>query len=313
MVRQEDVAMLRYSVLAAILALGLVGCGGRTPANNNQDGGNVADGPYQLDDGGNIVYDDAGNPIPAQQDAAPGQNDGPLQNDAPAQQDTGATPGIIECGQTTCDADTQQCCISGGGGGGSASCIGLNDTCQGLPISCDGPEDCPSGTPICCATLTMQERIVTCTDQCDDTTLCRLDTDCGTGEKCCGAGSLGSMQATWCEREQDCPNTNPTEGVPCGDATCNAPEVCCVTFNGQSCTSNCNQGLALACDGPEDCSGGDVCCGDIGMGGGGSECMPSGDCQTGMGSGRLCHSNTDCDTGETCTDIPQVNIRICRE
>jgi hypothetical protein len=309
---------VRTSLLAVVLVLGLVGCGGRTPANTGDgDAGTTADGPYQLDDAGQIVYDDAGNPIPAQQDAAPGQDDGGHPNqDAPVvQQDTGATPGVIQCGQTTCDADTQQCCVSGGGGGGSAACIGLGEDCQGLEIACDGPEDCTDSTaPICCARFGGGGSGVTCTDDCQGQTLCRVDGDCGGGEKCCGSGSFGSISATWCELEEDCPNTNPTQGVPCGNTSCDAPQICCVTFSGATCTAadGCDQGLALACDGPEDCSNGDVCCGDIGMGGGGSECLPAGDCEGGgMGSGVLCHSDADCQNNERCNDVPMVDVRIC--
>ena len=309
--------MLRHSALAAILILGLVGCGGRTPANGG-DGGTTADGPYLLDDAGHIIYDDAGNPIPVQQDAAPGQHDGPLvQNDAPvAQQDSGSTPGIIQCGQTTCESATQQCCISGGGGGGTATCIDIGTQCQGATIACDGPEDCSGTTPICCGSLGGGggSRGVTCTDTCQGVRLCRLDTDCDTGDKCCGSGRVGAINATFCEAEANCPNTNPTTGVPCGTATCNSPDVCCVTMQGSSCTADCQQGLSLACDGPEDCSGGTpVCCADVSMGGGGSQCVADGDCNSGgYTSGVVCHTVADCQSGENCNAIPMTSIQICR-
>ncbi|MBI5481015.1 MAG: hypothetical protein HY906_19305 [Deltaproteobacteria bacterium] len=307
-------AILVYGILGGFLG-GLVGCGGRTPAANG-DGGTITDGPYQLDDAGNIMYDDAGNPIPVQQDAAPGQSDGPLaqQDAAQPQQDSGATPGIIQCGQTTCDATTQQCCITGGGGGGTATCIDATAQCQGVVISCDGPEDCPTGTPICCVSFGGGGGGVACTDACQGTQLCRLDTDCGSGEKCCGSGTIRNISATWCEPEDQCPSTDPTTGVPCGGDTCSSPDVCCVTMQGASCTADCQQGLSLACDGPEDCpTGTPVCCGDIGMQGGGTECVADGNCDSGgYTSGVVCHNDGDCQSGETCNSIPMTSIRICR-
>ena len=308
--------MLRRA-LTLIVIIGLVGCGGRTPANNGQDdAGTAADGPYLVDDAGNLILDDAGNPIPVQQDAA-GQDDGPVTppQDAGQQDDTGSTPGIIQCGQTTCDATTQQCCVTGGGGGVTTECIDITAECAGLDITCDGPEDCPTDVPICCARFGGGGggSGVTCTDDCRGETLCRLDADCGTGEKCCGGASYGGMTYTWCELEEDCPNTNPTVGVPCGDTSCTASgEVCCVTYTSQSCTTDCQQGLSLACDGPEDCPvEAPVCCGDIGMGGGGSECVADGECQGGMGTGVVCHADADCPDDETCNDVPMVDLRLC--
>jgi hypothetical protein len=306
---------LAQGFVAAVLVLGLIGCGGRTPSNNVQDdGGIITDGPYLLDDAGNIIYDDGGNPIPVPQDAAPGQDDGPHPNqDAPvAQQDSGSTPGVIQCGQTTCDADTQKCCISGGGGGGTATCIDATAQCQGATIACDGPEDCPTGTPQCCATYGGGGGGVTCTDNCQGLLLCRLDTDCDSGDRCCGNGEIRNMSASWCMAEAQCPNTNPTAGVPCGNDTCNDPDVCCVTMQGASCTQDCQNGLSLACDGPEDCSNGDICCGDVGMGGGGAECMAVDQCDPGWTSGVVCHADGDCPDNGTCTDIPMAPVRICR-
>lgn len=62
----------------------------------------------------------------------------------------GSTPGVITCGDTTCEAASQQCCISGGGGGASSMCIPIGDACMGAAVDCDGPEDCSGGT-VCCA------------------------------------------------------------------------------------------------------------------------------------------------------------------
>jgi hypothetical protein len=59
----------------------------------------------------------------------------------------------------------------------------------------------------------------------------------------------------------------PEPGVSCDDAVC-APDggaaVCCVGYSGAACTEpgNCGglSGLAVTCDGPEDCTPPQVCC-----------------------------------------------------
>ncbi|HEY3352429.1 MAG TPA: hypothetical protein VGQ83_04205 [Polyangia bacterium] len=307
------------TTVALLLVLGLIGCGGRTPATGftgdaavpRDDAGN----PVVVDDAGQPVLDDAGHPIPI--DAAPAADAPvvpPADDAAPQpQQDTGATPGVIPCGSTTCDVATQECCIGPGGG----TCIARGAQCQGLPASCDGPEDCAGGTPVCCAQLMGGGRGVQCTaaNDCNGQRLCRVDGDCGANARCCAGGTVGGVSITWCAPADQCPNTNPTTGVACGNTSCAAPEVCCQTLGGASCTAagGC-QGLALSCDGPEDCaSGTPVCCGHLGGGGGGTQCVADGAC-TGGGftSGVVCHSNADCPNGGTCTSIPMGNIRICR-
>ncbi len=81
-------------------------------------------------------------------------------------------------------------------------------------------------------------------------------------------------------------------GVFCGSMTCIAPDSeCCATqtLMCQSPNAGCN-GAAFDCDGPEDCSNGDICCG----GTGGSACTPlgGGGCQG--GDVPLCHTLDDC-------------------
>ena len=62
---------------------------------------------------------------------------------------------------------------------------------------------------------------------------------------------------------------SPTGSVACGSATCSLPnELCCVNQGGSTCIpdgTNC-QGTDVFCDGPEDCPGTQVCCGQIGTG-----------------------------------------------
>ena len=59
----------------------------------------------------------------------------------------------------------------------------------------------------------------------------------------------------------------PTFQVPCNNGLCAVGEVCCVGSSnndkaGCAMSGNCQSGtFAVSCDGPEDCEGGDVCCG----------------------------------------------------
>jgi hypothetical protein len=279
--------MTRQSVIPLILVAGLLGCGGRGSDSGGPDDAGVTDGHD----------DDSLTPA-----------DG-----SPTQEDSGATPGVVPCGQTTCDITTQQCCITVGQSGG-ATCIDATAQCQGVPVSCDGPEDCSGGAPICCGSV--GNGGVVCAATCQGLRLCRLDADCDSGNRCCGSGSVGGTQATWCVAPAQCSSTNPTVGVPCANTTCNSPEVCCVVVGGQSCTAAdaCTSGLPLACDGPEDCSGDTpVCCGTVSLQGGGTQCVADGSCQSGtLTGGVVCHSDSDCQSGQTCTALTMTSVRVCR-
>src|SRR5688572_21134570 len=65
----------------------------------------------------------------------------------------------------------------------------------------------------------------------------------------------------------DAPTGGP--GIACGTATCAAGMECCVAFGGggggatYTCIANGTtcEGISQACDGPEDCTSGDRCCG----------------------------------------------------
>lgn len=89
------------------------------------------------------------------------------------------------------------------------------------------------------------------------------------------------------------------DGVTCGTLTCFSPQICCIGFAGGAsydCTTPeaCTGLKAKAfCDGPEDCTSGQVCCASF----------PSGDaCKAACASGdsQLCHTDGDCKSGQTC-------------
>jgi hypothetical protein len=102
-------------------------------------------------------------------------------------------------------------------------------------------------------------------------------------------------------------------GTVCGTATCSATQECCVGVGGRECVDQGTcQDVALTCDGPEDCTGGDVCCaaGNGGGGGapgtGGTSCRPDNQCQT-----RVCAAETDCDGGDMCCPIQELGVSLC--
>jgi hypothetical protein len=246
-------------------------------------------------DGGGDARQDGGQ-RDAQQDA---QTDG-------AQQD-GSTPGVIECGNTTCDAATQQCCVTFQG----ASCIARGAQCQGAVATCDGPEDCGGTTPICCGRTNGSNRGLRCSsaNQCNGARVCHLDADCASGQKCCVEATIAGYTVLTCAASADCPYVGP--GVVCGAMVCSSSQVCCVSYNGATCSSGgCSGGsLPVRCDGPEDCGGGTpVCCGDISSG---TSCVASGSCASSYTGGVVCHTSADCPSGRTCTDVPFGGLRVC--
>lgn len=108
----------------------------------------------------------------------------------------------------------------------------------------------------------------------------------------------------------DAPSNNPdgAVGTECGTETCTTSQECCVEAGGRTCvaTGTC-AGVALGCDGPEDCTGGEVCCagGGGGPGSGGTECRNANQCNA-----NVCGSSTDCD-GTMCCPIQELGVSLC--
>lgn len=65
------------------------------------------------------------------------------------------TPGTLPCGNESCDTRTQSCCVSIAIGAVGARCIPAGASCGGIPLACDEPADCSSGT--CCFGLQAQQ------------------------------------------------------------------------------------------------------------------------------------------------------------
>jgi hypothetical protein len=88
-----------------------------------------------------------------------------------------------------------------------------------------------------------------------------------------------------------------------GDCQCGLPEACCVptsptaTDVGACSAATSCAALLFACDGPEDCNAGQVCCGK----GLGAQCTTDADC-FGVDAFVLCHEDAHCESklGTTC-------------
>jgi hypothetical protein len=133
--------------------------------------------------------DDGDSSDGAQADASNGGGD----PDGGGGGDIDAAPGTgtIECGDDTCDTETEECCVGEGG----EMCVAL-DSCETPAFTCDGPEDC--GDQICCAAEGGGEGGTSCMDQgsCGGSVVCQDVDDCPDGEECCDPSDQGMSPVT---------------------------------------------------------------------------------------------------------------------
>ena len=86
----------------------------------------------------------------------------------------------VDCGNYGVCTGLELCCVTGVG----HSCVLPPDgnMCAGLPVSCDGPRDCPNATACC---LDPDGYRISCTDDCSrGQIVCIDDGDCQAGESC---------------------------------------------------------------------------------------------------------------------------------
>ncbi|MBW2461138.1 MAG: hypothetical protein JRH11_05795 [Deltaproteobacteria bacterium] len=104
--------------------------------------------------------------------------------------------------------------------------------------------------------------------------------------------------------------------VTCGTMTCDTTtEQCCVARDGMGTTSTCIpagdmcMGAAVDCDGPEDCTGSDLCCATGGFTGGLTVSCVAADMCGGFTGFELCHDPGDCtDAADMCCPIMRGGI-----
>lgn len=99
-------------------------------------------------------------------------------------------------------------------------------------------------------------------------------------------------------------------GIPCSSDLCTAGEErCCFHFTGYTChpLDEACEGFRVSCDGPEDCSGSQVCCARTAPD---AEATCVDVCEP---DEEICHTTADCPTGETCCPDPAFAIEgFCR-
>jgi hypothetical protein len=300
----------RAGFLALALGCGtLAACGGRAAGSGGLDA--AVDGPGTHRDGAPGGPDGpADSPGPAdapldgalESDGAVGDGASPLD---------GSSPGLIGCGAEVCDAGAQQCCVTVGG----AWCAARGNCMGTLVGSCDGPDDC-APSEVCCGRYQNLSFFAACEPAGDCVApgqrLCQLDLQCAAGERCCQGANVHGIAVRWCAALADCPTTNPTPGVPCvADAgSCLPPLVCCTTGGWACVAAGSCSGYAMACDGPEDCSGTTPdCCGNLLTG---VTCVAAGTCPESLTGGVMCHSSLDCPPGRSCTPVPFSTYQVCR-
>jgi len=165
-----------------LLALCCAACGGRTTLDDSD-----FDASATNDDGGIIGKD--GGPIgndggPIQVDASPPP---PFDGGPPPPIDAGPPPPApIQCGNSSCNAQTQVCCVTFNGQNVSETCTAQGQ-CNGAALSCTSAASCPSNE-VCCATLTQQQQSADCEPQCQGgfqhPQLCATTAECPSGLTC---------------------------------------------------------------------------------------------------------------------------------
>lgn len=199
-------------------------------------------------------------------------------------------------------------CSSGGGNGGAGAAPGVggagNETsCQKLcrrsgevsaackPADCEAK--CEQALPTC---DTEYRAVVDCTanaqmlgcdssnkpsaaGECDSETSafssCLLGGTGGTGGGDSGTGGTGGSTGPCDPLKASC--------VACGTASCDSPENCCWESGGPACGASCTGTVKSACDGNEDCNGGQ-CCVQYLIGSDGSASSGTATCSAGGGS-----------------------------
>jgi hypothetical protein len=154
-------------------------CGGRTTLDDTETDASVGqDGGIIVKDGGPIQNDSG----PIQVDASPP----PLDAGPPPLPDAGPLPGQIQCGTSTCDAQTQVCCVTFNGQTVNETCTAQGQ-CNGAALSCTSAASCPPNE-VCCATLTQTQQSSQCQNQCQGgfqhPQLCATDGECPQGQTC---------------------------------------------------------------------------------------------------------------------------------
>jgi hypothetical protein len=206
--------------------------------------------------------------------------------------------GEVWCGTSGCRLSAGQvCCVATATG--EAHCSTSCDASSQQKFSCDGAEDCTATRGKCC--YATGATTAACATACQGRVFCGADADCAPGQYCApGAGPLATVSIC-----TDAPKANT---VWCGGALCDVSrgKTCCYskTTKTASCAlaTACASGdVSFACDGPDDCAMGSLCCATrTGLG-----LLTGGQCAAGScpmtGGGIIeCGGTNGCAAGFTC-------------
>lgn len=161
----------------------------------------------------------------------------------------GAPPhGRFRCGKTWCHAPDEVCC---GDDDDALTCVKRD------PSSTTGE---PWALDRICGVGANAHFAAECGDpgNCADGAYC-----CDPGQPYWGAfctHSPSSCVSEVCASPATCRIRNQPKPVRCGGGTCPIGTPCCRQGGKESCSKTCNDGLALSCRGPADCTGPLACC-----------------------------------------------------
>lgn len=206
---------MRASLIAVVC--GVAACSGSGPPPAGSDGGADrpvgldapnpgSDGPWSDGPADGLVQSDAGLPTDAADWDGGGCRPVGAQCQVPSECCSGMCPAGrchngIECRSATCDPTSEVCCAED-----PVQCMTLAacEALLGVPVSCDGPEDCSDGKRCCLMPDALHVA------RCDDGAqgcmawLCHTDPDCNAGEACCWGGAINLWEFKSC-RPAPCP------------------------------------------------------------------------------------------------------------
>ncbi len=176
------------------------------PADTGTDDASTAD-----------VATDAPTPDTSSDTATTPDDTGSTADTAPPEDAAG-----VKCGESVCPVG-EVCCVTPGAGGSLSFACDTSCSDAGGTISCDGPEDCSSSAPICCANITITGSFPTCEFKAGDASCkstCDSNIPTSIPSSCPSAAT-----ARACKKKGDCTEASYSECCEVSDGA-NTATVC---------------------------------------------------------------------------------------
>lgn len=178
---------MRLGTLAFVVALAACSSSTEEPAPGGATDSGTTDG--------------SASDVAADTNAGGGDTSAPSDSAAPTDTGGGADAAPVDaagvtCGDTVC-AVGQVCCVTPSGSSLSFKC---DSSCPdaGGTIACDGPEDCSSGAPICCADVEVTGTFPSCAFKTGDAS-CKTSCTTNLPTTCPAKATVRA-----CKKEADC-------------------------------------------------------------------------------------------------------------